>query len=171
VKVNLSSSGLVYNPSICKGKVRKMMLRELNDTQIEDLLKNQLIGRIGCHSDGITYVVPVNYIYDGLNIYCHSGKGMKINLMRKNPEVCFEVDEIKEITNWQSVIAWGQFEEITAIDEKQQVMQKLINRIMPHIVDDSVPPSHGFVDEEGDTVELIIYKIVITRKTGRFEKR
>jgi uncharacterized protein len=150
------------------------MLRELNDTQIEDLLKSQLIGRIGCHSDGITYVVPVNYIYDGLNIYCHSAKGMKIDLMRKNPEVCFEVDEIKEITNWQSVIAWGQFEEIIAIDEKQHIMQKLIDRIMPQIIDDSVPPSHGFVDQEsdvGDTVELIIYKIILSRKTGRFEKR
>ena len=64
------------------------MLRELNDTQIEDLLKSQLIGRIGCHSDGVTYVVPVNYVYDGINIYCHSAKGMKIDLMQKNPEVC-----------------------------------------------------------------------------------
>lgn len=150
------------------------MLRELNDSQIDDLLKSQLVGRIGCHSDGITYVVPVNYIYDGLNIYCHSAKGMKINLMRKNPEVCFEVDDIKEITNWQSVIAWGKFEEIIAIDEKQHIMQELINRVTPYIIDDSVPPSHGFVDEEGDvgsTIELIIYKIILSKKTGRFEKR
>jgi len=150
------------------------MLRELDDSQIEDLLKSQLIGRIGCHSDGITYVVPVNYIYDGLNIFCNSAKGMKIDLMRKNPEVCFEVEDIKEITNWQSVIAWGKFVEIIATDEKQHIMQKLINRVTPYIIDDSVPPSHGFVDEESDicsTVELIIYKIIVSKKTGRFEKR
>ena len=150
------------------------MLRKLNDAQIEHLLKSQLIGRIGCHSDGVTYIVPVNYIYDGFNIYCHSAKGMKIEMMRKNPEVCFEVDDIKTITNWQSVIAWGRFEEIIDMTEKQDILQKLSDRLMPNMVDDSIPPSHGFVDEEGDVgleVELILYKIILNRKTGRFEKR
>jgi nitroimidazol reductase NimA-like FMN-containing flavoprotein (pyridoxamine 5'-phosphate oxidase superfamily) len=150
------------------------MLRELNDTQIETLLKEQLIGRIGCHSDNVTYIVPVNYVYDGENIYCHSTKGMKIDMMRENPSVCFEVDSIKDMTNWESVIAWGKFEEITELDEKQQVLQKLTDRITPFIFDDSVTREHGFVDEESDigtTVELIIYKIVLDKKTGRFEKR
>ena len=152
----------------------KDMLRELNDIQIENLLKEELIGRIGCHSAETMYVVPVNYVYDGTNIYCHSAKGMKIDMMRENPQVCFEVDKIKDITNWESVIAWGKFEEITDIGEKQQVLQKLVDRITPYIMDDSVTREHGFVDEESDvgtTIELIIYKIVVARKTGRFEKR
>jgi len=150
------------------------MLRELNENQIETLLKDQLIGRIGCHSADVIYIVPVNYVYDGTNIYCHSVKGMKIDMMRENPSVCFEVDNIKDITNWQSVIAWGKFEEITELDEKQRVLQKLTDRITPFIMDDSVTREHGFVDEEGDigtTVELIMYKIIITKKTGRFESR
>jgi nitroimidazol reductase NimA-like FMN-containing flavoprotein (pyridoxamine 5'-phosphate oxidase superfamily) len=150
------------------------MLRELKDTQIEALLKDQVIGRIGCHSAETMYVVPVNYVYDGINIYCHSAKGMKIDMMRANPQVCFEVDEIKEVTNWQSVIAWGKFEEITDMKEKQQVLQKLDERVAPFIMDDSVTREHGFVDEESDigtTVDLIIYKIIVSKKTGRFEKR
>jgi nitroimidazol reductase NimA-like FMN-containing flavoprotein (pyridoxamine 5'-phosphate oxidase superfamily) len=150
------------------------MLRELNDNQIEDLLKDQLIGRIGCHSADTMYIVPVNYVYDGTNIYCHSAKGMKIDMMRENPQVCFEVDDIKDLTNWQSVIAWGKFEEITDMEEKQQVLQTLDNRISSHIIDDSVTPEHGFVEEEGEvgtTVELIIYKIIVSKKTGRFEQR
>lgn len=56
----------------------------------------------------ITYVVPVNYVYDGKFIIAHSVAGMKIQMMRKNRDVCFEVDEMKSITNWKSVIAWGQ---------------------------------------------------------------
>ena len=150
------------------------MLRKLSDSQIEALLKDQLIGRIGCHSSGVTYVVPVNYLYDGTNIYCNSAKGMKIDMMRENPDVCFEVDSIKDITNWHSVIAWGKFEEITELDEKQRVLQKLTDRIAPYIIDDSVTREHGFVDKEtdiGTTVELIIYKIIVDKKTGRFEDR
>ena len=150
------------------------MLRELNDTQIESLLKGQLIGRIGCHSADLIYIVPVNYVYDDENIYCHSANGMKIEMMRKTPEVCFEVDDIKDMTNWQSVIAWGKFEEIIDMAEKQKVLQKLTDRITPYIIDDSVTREHGFVDEESDigtSVELIIYKIVVHKKTGRFEDR
>ncbi len=150
------------------------MLRELNDTQIEALLKDQVIGRIGCHSAETMYVVPVNYVYDGTNIYCHSAQGMKIDMMRKNPQVCFEVDKIKDVTNWESVIAWGKFEEITDMAEKQKVLQKLVDRITPYIMDDSVTREHGFVDEESDVgtkVELIMYKIIVSKKTGRFENR
>jgi len=150
------------------------MLRELNDTQIEALLKEQVIGRIGCHSAETMYVVPVNYVYDGTNIYCHSAQGMKIDMMRKNPQVCFEVDKIKDVTNWESVIAWGKFEEITDMAEKQKVLQKLVDRITPYIMDDSVTREHGFVDEESDVgtkVELIMYKIIVSKKTGRFENR
>jgi len=150
------------------------MLRELNDTQIEALLNQELIGRIGCQSAGVIYIVPVNYVYDGANIYCNSAKGMKIDMMRENPEICFEVENIKDITNWQSVIAWGKFEEITEMAEKQIVLQKLTDRITPFMIDDSVTREHGFADKESDigtTVELIIYKIIVHKKTGRFEDR
>ncbi|WP_262492987.1 hypothetical protein [Mucilaginibacter pineti] len=40
--------------------MKNVMLRELNDTQIEALLKEQLYGRIGCHSAETMYIVPVN---------------------------------------------------------------------------------------------------------------
>ena len=48
------------------------MLGELNTEQIEKLLQELPVGRIGCHVDGLTYIVPVNYVYDGINLYAHS---------------------------------------------------------------------------------------------------
>jgi len=57
------------------------------------VLTSQLIGRIGCHADNVTYVVPVSYVYDGDSIYSHTHEGMKINMMRENPDVCFEADK------------------------------------------------------------------------------
>lgn len=166
---------VIVNKILTNRYLKKLkMLRELDNNQIEALLKDQLIGRLGCHSAGITYIVPVNYVYDGTNIYCHSAKGMKIDMMRQNPEICFEVDKIKDMTDWQSVIAWGRFEEITGIAEQQKVLQQLTDRITPYIIDDSVTREHGFVDNESDigtTVELIMYKIIVDKKTGRFEAR
>lgn len=151
------------------------MLEDLNDEAIEYLLKTELFGRIGCHADGITYVVPVNYVYEAPYIYAHSAQGLKIDLMRKNPEVCFEIDKLKSIFDWQSVICWGTFEEITDVSESGQAMQKLINRMEPLLANsDDAHPSHGIADRASDigiTKELVLYRIKLTKKSGRFEKR
>ena len=48
----------------------------------------------------------------------HSLKGMKIEMMRKKPKVCFEVDEMKNFTNWRSVIVWGEYQEFTEERER-----------------------------------------------------
>ncbi len=47
-------------------------------------------------------------------VYGHTMEGMKINMMRKNPRVCFEVDVMQNMANWKSVIAWGEFEELSS---------------------------------------------------------
>jgi len=149
------------------------MLGALNEDQIETLLRELPVGRIGCHADGITYVVPVNYVYDGISLYAHSAKGMKIDMMRKNPEVCFQADAITSLQNWESVICWGKFEEITDMLEREHAMQKIINRVMPLMQGENAQPSHGFTSdasEIGFEVELILYKIMLSKKTGRFEK-
>lgn len=148
------------------------MLGELNEVQIEGLLSRQVIGRLACYADGQLYIVPINYVYKDSCIYGHSAFGMKIEIMRKNNEVCFEVDEIESVFNWQSVIAWGEFEEITDAAEQQQAMQQLIHRVMPLSENPDDHPSHGITENESDIgskVELIVYKIRVTSKTGRFE--
>jgi len=148
------------------------MLGELSEIEIENLLKQQVTGRIACHAEGATYIVPVHYVYNGSYIYGQSAMGKKIAMMRKNPEVCFEVDEIESVFRWQSVIAWGRFEEITDADEKQQAMQGLIHRIMPLADNPKDHPFHGITGDENDigtTIDLIVYKIKVSKKTGRFE--
>jgi len=148
------------------------MLGELNQQQIEHLLKRQLTGRIACTDRETPYIVPVNYVYDGKRIISHSTPGKKIDIMRKNPKVCFQVDEIKSIFNWQSVIAWGRFEEITGIAEKEQAMQALTHRIMPLAEKPADHASHGLSaneDDIGTKLELILYQVILVSKTGRFE--
>lgn len=150
------------------------MLGELNEKQVDHVLRAEVIGRIGCHADGITYVVPVTYVYDGTDIYGHSAaRGMKIEMMRKNPDVCFEVDSMQNMANWQSVIVWGKFEEIIKKKEQQQAMKKLIDRIMPLMTSETAQPTHGLKKHVQDTgkQEMILYRIKLYKKTGRFEKR
>ncbi|UKJ06352.1 pyridoxamine 5'-phosphate oxidase family protein [Solitalea lacus] len=143
------------------------MLGALNTIEIEELLKSQTIGRIGCHANDTTYIVPVSYAYDGEYVYAHSRDGMKINMMRQNPEVCFEVEEIVNMANWESVIAWGEFEELTNEEERNKAMELLIKQLMPFIVSETVLPSHGL----GTMKVAVVYRIRLSKKVGRFEKQ
>jgi len=54
------------------------MLGELTNDEIEEVLKRNVLGRIGCCNDNKIYVVPVNYVYDGQHILAHSKEGLKI---------------------------------------------------------------------------------------------
>ncbi|NNU33412.1 pyridoxamine 5'-phosphate oxidase family protein [Mucilaginibacter sp. S1162] len=149
------------------------MLGKLNETEIDHLLKEQVVGRIACQSKGEIYLVPINYVYRDGCIYAHSGEGKKIRMMRENPHVCFEIDDIINVFQWKSVIAKGVYEEITDIDEKQQAMQGIIHRIMPLITSPEGHPSHGITEKDsdvGNTVELVVYRIRLEEVTGRFEQ-
>ena len=61
------------------------MIGKLADKQIEEVLRSNILGRIGCSEGNKVYVVPVNYVYDGRFIIAHSMVGMKIKMMQKNP--------------------------------------------------------------------------------------
>jgi len=104
------------------------MLGELNNDQIEEILSKEIVGRIGCHCNGRTYVVPISYAYDRQYIYAVSFEGLKLEIMRTNPRVCFQVDTMKDMINWQSVISWGNFEELKDKKETEKGLQILINR-------------------------------------------
>ncbi|MEE1946355.1 pyridoxamine 5'-phosphate oxidase family protein [Pedobacter sp. KR3-3] len=142
------------------------MLGELSKKEILDLLQNQLYGYLGCHANGETYVVPVNFIYSENALYAHSGPGKKIDMMRQNPKVCFQVGDIKNSFHWKSVVIDGQFEELHD-QERQQVMQGIIQKMMPLKENTPRETSHGIDPAKHD--QLIVYKIAIDTVSGRFE--
>ncbi len=148
------------------------MLGQLSPDQIESLLHNEVIGRIGCNANGITYIVPITYAYDGRYIYGHSKEGLKIQLMRTNPMVCFEVDRLENLANWKSVIVWGKYEELKG-DEKKSGLEKLISRFAPLMTSETSIPATGAEAHQNDTgpFKTVIFRIEVKEKSGRFEKR
>jgi nitroimidazol reductase NimA-like FMN-containing flavoprotein (pyridoxamine 5'-phosphate oxidase superfamily) len=111
-----------------------MVIRALASEEIERVLRAQVVGRIGCHTSGRTYVVPVCYAYEEGAIYAHSGRGLKIEMMRQNPSVCFEVDHIEDLTNWNSAICWGTYQELSRGDAQHglDLIRAGISDRMPH---------------------------------------
>lgn len=149
------------------------MLGRLSESEIEAVLSRELVGRVGCHADGRTYVVPTTYAYADGAVYGHSADGLKLSMMRSNPHVCFEVDHMDDLSNWQSVIAWGRFEELKGSDA-DHCMALLLARLLPlTATSETTHPPKSLTHqnralEEG--LAAVAYRIVITEKSGRFER-
>ena len=71
------------------------MDNHLSDNQIETVLQHNVIGHLGCSLGDSPYVVPMCYAYDGTNIYGRTYEGLKLDMLRNNPKVCFQVADIE----------------------------------------------------------------------------
>lgn len=147
------------------------MIGELTQEQIGHVLRSELIGRIGCSDGENIYVLPITYVFDGDYIYAHSREGNKIEIMRKHPQVCFEVDSIETLAHWRCVLVHGKFQELNRQDEKN-ALQILKERLMPYLLSDTMKPKG--LDQERKSIEKerrpVVYRIQITSMTGRYEK-
>jgi hypothetical protein len=97
---------------------------------------------------------------------------MKVKMMRDNPDVCFEVDEIVSFKNWKSVIAWGTYQEISDDTEKGEVLKAFVEHLMPAKVSETAQPpetSETRRHPQSDA-RFVVYRIVIKKVTGRFER-
>jgi uncharacterized protein len=88
--------------------------RALSRAEIDEFLRGQRVARLGCHADGVTYVVPLIYAFESGAVVAVTTEGRKTAMLRENPQVCVEVDEYDSDGkgSWRSVIAYGRYEEL-----------------------------------------------------------
>jgi hypothetical protein len=103
--------------------------RELLPREVDEFLRGQRIARLGCHADGVTYVVPLIYAYEDGAVVAVTTEGRKTAMLRENPRVCVEVDEYDTDGkgSWRSVIAHGTYEELAG-EEIETVLSLLRER-------------------------------------------
>lgn len=89
-----------------------MRIDELNETECREILSRSSIARLGCSQNDQPYVVPVGIAYEADYIYVFATPGKKIEWMRSNPKVCMQVDEVTNPSDWTSVIANGEYQEL-----------------------------------------------------------
>ena len=89
-----------------------MYIEELQTSECHHLLERAHLGRLACVADGQPYVVPTYYAWSMGYLYAFAILGRKIEWMRANPRVCMQVDEIVSHDEWETVAAFGCYEEL-----------------------------------------------------------
>jgi uncharacterized protein len=89
-----------------------MEINEMTAGECSSVLERASLGRLGCSFENQPYVLPIHFAYDGGYLYVFSTFGQKVKWMRANPKVCVQTDEIQSQSEWISVVAYGQYEEL-----------------------------------------------------------
>jgi nitroimidazol reductase NimA-like FMN-containing flavoprotein (pyridoxamine 5'-phosphate oxidase superfamily) len=137
--------------------------------ELEAILHRATVCRLGLAVGNEPYVVPVSFGYQDGCLYVHSSpEGKKIEMLRQNPRVCFEVDVEEELVRkdtpcawsirYRSVIGWGRAAFLTAEEEKRRALDV----IMAHY-GGAVP---GNYTEKG-LREVTVLRIEIAGMTGK----
>ena len=148
------------------------MIGKLTNEQIEEVLKENVWGHLGCNDGFNTYVYPINYLYDGKYITCHSQRGLKMQVMQQNSRVCLQVDEVKDDKDWKSVMVHGEYHEVVDEREYNDATKAFADRRLFLKISESpiLPGSNkqGVKIQSNDS-KPAIFRIVIDEKNGRFE--
>jgi len=83
--------------------------KEITDSaEIEQIIKQARVCRLGLVDGSEPYVVPVCFGYEKNAFYFHCApEGRKIELIKKNSQVCVEIDADVEVTVAENPCGWS----------------------------------------------------------------
>lgn len=136
------------------------MMKMLKNDEARRLFQGARVARLGCIVNGEAYVVPINCHLEGNYLYSHSLPGLKISGLRENPHACIQVDEIESDLRWRSAIAFGKYEEINKVNDRAEILNKLLRRFP------MLTPVESAIAIDGSSPEVIVFRIRIERLTG-----
>ena len=143
-----------------------MLVHELSPNDCADVLSRTDVGRLACTRDDQPYIVPIHFSFDRERhcVYGFSGVGQKVRWMRENPRVCLEVERISGRGHWQTVLAFGRYEEIGDAPDDADTRRRALERFQQRR-EWWLP---GAARVEGrDPHPVVVFRILIDRLTGR----
>ena len=136
--------------------------RALSPAECNELLARHNVGRMAFSFHDRVDIQPIHYVFADGALYCRTSPGGKLTTLAHNRWVAFEVDEIEDVFNWQSVVVHGTFEELenSGVPERISLYKRAVD-LMKTVV------PHTF--EEGDPVEFrtVLFRIVVREVSGR----
>lgn len=146
--------------------------KEIKDPrEVEAVLKEAEVGRLGTCVDGRPYVVPLSFAYrDGRILFHGAAEGKKMTDITRNPRVCFEVDVAELLPSenpcnfnfrYRSVIANGTARVIEDEEERIEDLKLIVEKYAPGMGD------RLGVDDMERFKNLAVVEITIDEMVGK----
>ncbi len=110
-----------------------------NKSAIEEILRQAAVCRIAMCDAGVPYLVPMSFGYEEGCLHLHSAsEGKKIDVLKHNPSVCFELDIGQELVGnenpcktslkYRSVIGYGKAVFVVDREEKKRSLDAIVRQ-------------------------------------------
>jgi nitroimidazol reductase NimA-like FMN-containing flavoprotein (pyridoxamine 5'-phosphate oxidase superfamily) len=87
----------------------EISFRDLTMEEMQSLLARNHIGRIAYSFHDRVDIRPIHYVYADNWIFGRTSQSDKLDVLKHNQWVAFEVDEVQGPFDWMSVVAHGSF--------------------------------------------------------------
>ena len=144
--------------------------KEIKDRkQIDAIMKKANCCRIALVDGGYPYIVPVNFAVNNNHLYFHSAKeGKKIDIIRKNNQVCFEMDVEGEIVKGQKACFWGmKYVSVIGFGQAFFIEDNIGKRKALDILMEKYSGRIGFSYADDELDKIIIIDIKIDAMSGK----
>ena len=152
-------------------KVVVMFIHEMSPGECREALERTQVGHLACARDNQPYVLPLNFTIDGhyLYLYGFTTLGQKVEWMRSNPLVCFEIDDVVNHSHWMSVIVFGRYEELpddpAFAEERERAFSHLQKRVMWW---EPAYASREHKEKREQPYSPVFFRIKIDKMTGHY---
>jgi nitroimidazol reductase NimA-like FMN-containing flavoprotein (pyridoxamine 5'-phosphate oxidase superfamily) len=135
-------------------------IRELSPEEASALLKRHHVGRIAYSFHDRVDIQPIHYTIDGNWLYGRTSPGSKFSTLAHNPWCAFEVDEVRDLFDWDSVVVKGHIELLDPETASQDAYDVGLHLMRELIADTFLP---------GDPVpqRSILFRLHASETTGR----
>ncbi len=135
----------------------------MGSKETQSLLQEVGYGHLGCAHEGQPYVLPVQYYLEDSIIYIFTTEGQKTEYMDANPQVCLQVEDVKDFSHWRSVVVTGRAERLTQQPDIDRIT-RLVKERNPETLSPAI--SRTWIDAWGRQNIVAIYRIQPSEITG-----
>jgi nitroimidazol reductase NimA-like FMN-containing flavoprotein (pyridoxamine 5'-phosphate oxidase superfamily) len=136
------------------------VFRTLSDAEARAILARHHVGRIAYTFRDRVDIEPIHYAADGDWIYGRTSIGTKLATLAHHPWCAFEVDEVRGLFDWESVVAKGTFylldPEVASPDASARALT-LLRELVPGTLSAHDPAPH----------RTVLFRIHVNELTGR----
>jgi len=138
-------------------------------TELQRIIRSARVCRLAFSDRDTPYIVPMHFGMKKDTLYFHCAhKGRKLDIIKCNPTVCFELEGDTRIVNtgkpcswstsYESVIGYGTASLVTDPEEKREALMVIV---------DHYAPGTTYEFEEKKVDEVAVLKVVVTSMTGK----
>lgn len=146
-------------------------IQEMTEEDAREVFARMGYGHLACCQNDQPYVVPVHYAYDGENAFVYTTEGRKAEILRANPEVCLQAEDVEDNENWTSVMAFGKADQLVDENDRQSALDLLLKlnpRLTPAV---SIRWMDSWVRENIEVIYRIRPQLITGRQTIKRKRK